>query len=128
MSLTITSLTIALLLLVQVALTFYVVAQRVSGQVLIGDGNNADLIKRMRIHANFTEVVPITLIAMAVLELQGGSNAVMISVGGMLVTGRLLHPIGMQGAKYLKLRQAGMVLTLLAMLACSVALVLRLVN
>jgi len=82
--------------LIFLALTARVVQRRVAGKVLIGDGGDAQLLERIRAHANFAEYVPITLILMAAVELAAGHGSVWLwSSGGLLIVGRIAHAIGM---------------------------------
>ena len=50
----------------------------------LGDGGNEDLRRLIRIHGNFSEYVPIILIAMAIAEM-GGASAGLIWTGGVLL-------------------------------------------
>ena len=61
----------ALLALLYLGLSGWVMAERLSGNILHGDGGDADLQKRMRSQANFVEYVPIALILIALLEARG---------------------------------------------------------
>ena len=63
--------------------------------ILIGDGGNADLIARMRSHANFAEYVPLILVQLALLEMSGPNRNILIFCGSLLFLARLLHAVGM---------------------------------
>jgi uncharacterized membrane protein YecN with MAPEG domain len=63
--------------------------------ILMGDGGNAELIVRMRSHANFVEYAPLTLIMMALLELAGANHAVLIASSAVFILARILHAVGM---------------------------------
>lgn len=116
MLLPITSSITALLILVQVVLTFRVIGARRRENILVGDGNNDHLIVRMRSHANFVEVTPITLVAFALCEIQTQQSSLLIPLGLTLIVGRILHTLGMEMKRKLILRQLGMVMTLGTML------------
>ena len=54
-------------------------------------GDNMELAEKMRRHGNFTEYVPIVLILIGVLELNGGPAIFLHSPGGALVIARVAH-------------------------------------
>ena len=62
--------------------------------ISIGDGGNRELLMRMRRHANFVENVPLALILIGLLEVQGVSSTAIHALGGTLVVGRVLHFVG----------------------------------
>jgi uncharacterized membrane protein YecN with MAPEG domain len=68
--------------------------------------------RAMRVHANFAEYVPLTLLLMFFVE-KGGSSALRIHILGIaLLAGRLLHAWGVsQVQENLRYRTLGMVLT-----------------
>lgn len=119
MLLPITSTITALLILMQVVLTFRVIGVRRSEKVLVGDGNSDRLIVRMRSHANFIEVTPITLIALGLCEYQALFTSILLPLGITLFIGRVFHALGMELKDRLILRQIGMVISLTAMLLLS---------
>lgn len=59
-----------------------------------GDGGNSELLMRMRRHANFVENVPLALILIGLLEMQGVSNYAIHGLGIALVLGRIMHWVG----------------------------------
>ncbi len=73
-------------------------AGRMRGQTgtSIGDGGNPQLLLAMRRHANFIEYVPLTLILLGLLELNGVSPVAIHCLGGGLVVFRLCHAAGIQ--------------------------------
>ena len=52
----------------------------------------------MRAHGNFTEYVPLALILMGLIELNGGPPPLLHGLGAALVVGRLLHAWGLSGS------------------------------
>ncbi|WNC69887.1 MAPEG family protein [Thalassotalea nanhaiensis] len=84
-----------ILAILYIALTFKVIGLRKKHSVGIGDGENSELAKAIRIHGNFSEYVPIALILFAAFELNGGSAQMLHLLGGLLVTARFLHAIGL---------------------------------
>ena len=103
------------------ALTFLILSLRVISvrrtlRVGLGDGNSSDLLRRIRVHGNFAEYVPLALILMTLVEWQGGPRAILHLVGIFLLLGRGIHAYGLSHEPELtKLRVIGMALTLLAL-------------
>ena len=85
----------ALLALLFLGLSGWVMAGRLQGNVLHGDGGSSALQKRIRSQANFGEYVPIALILIALLEGRGAGHGTVQGLLLALLVGRLLHPIGM---------------------------------
>lgn len=56
-----------------------------------GDGGDRELMTVMRRHANFTEYVPLALLLIAVLELNGVGAGAIHGLGLALLAGRVLH-------------------------------------
>ncbi|MCJ2135686.1 MAPEG family protein [Methylobacterium sp. J-026] len=119
----------ALLALVYLGLSGWVMASRVSGNVLFGDGGDAALLKRARSHANFSEYVPLTLILVGLLEAGGAGHGLVQGLLVALLVGRILHPIGMFAApnspRQFACRGGGILLTLAALGIAAIALLLR---
>ncbi|RFC66170.1 glutathione S-transferase [Fulvimarina endophytica] len=61
--------------------------------ILIGDGGDARLAKAMRGHANAIEMMPMTLIALALAALLGASPWLIHALGLALTIGRFLHAL-----------------------------------
>ncbi len=83
-----------LLGLISVAIAIVVGRVRGKADVSIGDGGNVDLIAAMRRHANFVEVVPLALILIGLLELNGVGKSAIHGLGASLVIARLCHAVG----------------------------------
>ena len=124
-----TALFAAILALVYAALSFWVVAGRLSGDVLHGDGGNQQLLKRIRSHGNFIEYVPLTLILIGLLEASGSSGALVTTLLVILLVARLLHPVGMlaprNSPQQFACRGGGIIATILVMSIAAVMLLLR---
>ena len=71
-----------------------VVAKRRKHLIGLGDGENEDLLKAIRIHANFTETVPYILILMILLEMMNYNLLMIHALGSLLILSRMLHFIG----------------------------------
>lgn len=90
----VTALYAVLLAAISIVLGFFVGRERLRKQVSLLDGGDPVLIEAIRRHANFTESVPLALILMLVVELNGASAAWMHGLGATLVAARLVHPLG----------------------------------
>ncbi len=107
-----TLITAGLLGLIFLALTVRVVGRRVSGKILIGDGGDAQMLERIRAHANFTEHVPLALILMGGIEYTAGHHSPFLwGAGGLLVIARIAHAIGMSRPSPNPFRAAGALIT-----------------
>jgi len=119
----------ALLALVYLGLSGWVMGSRVSDNVLFGDGGDASLLKRVRSHANFSEYVPLALILVGLLEAGGGSHGLVQGLLLALLVGRILHPIGMFAApntpRQFACRGGGILLTMATIAIAAIALLLR---
>ncbi|TXN02195.1 MULTISPECIES: MAPEG family protein [unclassified Methylobacterium] len=119
----------ALLALVYLGLSGWVMGSRVSDNVLLGDGGDASLLKRVRTHANFSEYVPLALILIALLEAGGGGHGLVQGLLIALLVGRILHPIGMFAApntpRQFACRGGGILLTMATIAIAAIALLLR---
>lgn len=119
MTLSVTIFFIALLAFIQIPMTFAVGIVRAKTGIRFLDGGNDVLTRRMRAHGNFTETVPIALLAMAATEYLGAAPAVLWTGGSMLLIGRLAHAFDMYRTGWGIGRGIGMILTFLAMLLFS---------
>src|ERR1700733_10478542 len=64
--------------------------------ISVGDGGNRELLCAMRRHANFIEWVPLALILIALLALDGAPAAAIHSLGTVLVLSRISHAVGLR--------------------------------
>lgn len=83
-----------------IALLFLVLSYRVSLarrglRISIGDGDDKDMIKRMRVQANCAEYAPIGIILLWMAEIQGMPAWLVHLSGSTLLIGRLLHAFGL---------------------------------
>ena len=84
-----------LLGLVLLALSWNVVRLRRSLRIGLGDGANPELQRAVRVHGNFLEYVPLTLILIALLEVDGLATLWLHLAGATLLVCRLLHALGL---------------------------------
>ncbi len=72
---------------------------RRDNRVSLGTGQSDDLLRRVRMHGNFAEYIPFLLIIMMLLELQGVSQWLLLTYGGLILVGRGLHAYGLWSPK-----------------------------
>ena len=85
----------ALLALIYVGLSMWVIVGRVDKSALFGDGGDGALARRIRAHANFIEYVPMAIVVIALFEAAGGGAGLVRGLMIALIVVRLMHPIGM---------------------------------
>ena len=64
--------------------------------ILYGEPQNMELAERVRTHQNFLEYVPMLLILMGIIELNGGSGTFLHVVGALLIVSRVAHRFGLK--------------------------------
>ena len=119
-------------LALMVLLSMNVARHRFFSNTTFGMGDDPVFQHAIRTHANNSENVPVTLLAIAVLVVLGYSSTWIHALGGALLVGRLLHAIGL-GIMQSKMdipppRAIGMVITWSVMLVCAVAMILAFSN
>lgn len=120
----ITALYMGLFLLLLLVLAIGVVRQRLSTNTALGDGGHPGLIKAMRSHGNAIEYVPVVMLGLAVLELNGAGSLGLHLYGSGFLIARFSHAFGMQLVNEANnFRKIGIVLTWVIMLAMGVQLV-----
>ena len=106
----------ALLALFFVFLSVRVIGWRREVRVELGHGDDSQLLRRMRVHANFAEYVPFTLLLMAMAESLTAPRPLIHLAGLLLIAGRLIHAYGLsQTPHILRYRVWGMTLTFIAL-------------
>ena len=111
----------ALLALMYVFLSLWVIRFRFGERISHGDGDNRDLRVAIRIHANFIEYVPIALLLMWFIETALFDRGFSLVLGVILVVARIMHVFGMQNPKkFMILRQLGVIASLSVLIAASV--------
>lgn len=92
---TITLLFASLHSLLLLALLVPISLHRRRHRIGLGDGGDAVLLRKIRVHANFVEHVPLALLMLALLELAGLWPPMLWACGGALLLGRVMHASGM---------------------------------
>jgi uncharacterized membrane protein YecN with MAPEG domain len=95
MTLTITALYAAILALIMVALAINVTIHRAKLRVPMGDGGNPQMLRMIRVHGNTVEYVPLGIVLMGILELNGGWHWALHAAGIALILARILQSWGM---------------------------------
>ena len=109
----------ALLGLVFFALSVRTIGLRRRLRIVLGDAGNAEMQRAMRVHANFAEYVPLSLLLIAMFESLGGARWLVHALCIALVVGRLIHASGVSRMREdFRFRVAGMSLTFVS-LACA---------
>ncbi|MFQ3251395.1 MAG: putative membrane protein YecN with MAPEG domain [Glaciecola sp.] len=120
MNLIITGLYSGLLGLVFLYLSFAVIKIRKRDLISLGDGDQEDLQKTTRAHANFSEYVPICIILLLIAELTSQADIFLHICGIALVYGRVAHAYGLitkTGASFGRI--SGMLTTFAVILSLS---------
>jgi uncharacterized membrane protein YecN with MAPEG domain len=113
----------ATLVLLIVALGAHVAFSRIRKRVAHGDGGNRDLMRAIRAHANCLEQSVPFLVCLAALDILGGSDWLVASLGLGFLGVRLIHAAGMLFRIFMA-RRVGATLSF-GLLGLSAALVLH---
>jgi uncharacterized membrane protein YecN with MAPEG domain len=126
MSISVTPIYAALVALLFVVLSFYVILYRRSKLISVGDKGDKVLLTRMRAHANCAEYAPIALFLLLLLELSGTPAWALHALGVALLAGRVMHAYGFTShPQIFLLRQAGMILTFAMIVISAVVLFIQ---
>ncbi|EKE77178.1 MAPEG family protein [Gallaecimonas xiamenensis] len=119
----VTPLYAALLAVLFLVLSIATIKGRQRNRVSLGDGGHSDLARAIRVHGNFAEYVPMTLVLMLALESLNGPSPWLHLPGLLLLAGRAVHAFGVsQQQEKLVFRVAGMMMTFLAMVLCIIGI------
>lgn len=115
----VTALYAAVLGIMFVALSVRTVRVRRRLRIGLGDAGNPQMLRAMRIHANFSEYVPLSLGLIYLAEVQGAPGWLAHALGISLVFARVAHAYGLYREKVL-FRVIGLSANLtLLLVACS---------
>lgn len=118
----VTALYAGLLTFLFLALSFRVIGVRRGQRVEIGDGGDKELLRRMRVHANFAEYTPLALVLLGLAESLKAPIWALHLAGVALLVGRIIHAYGLsQTPHIMQLRVGGMVLTFTALMVLAIA-------
>lgn len=109
-----------LLALLYVVLAVRVIGARRGARVALGDGGDAGLMRRIRVHANFAEYVPMALLLLSLAESLKTDVRLLHGLGVVLLGGRIVHAVGVsQATEWLALRVGGMAATFAVILGAA---------
>jgi hypothetical protein len=113
-----------LLIIMSVVLQARVIMRRRATRIGIGDGNDRDLARAIRVHGNFVEAAPFALAALILLALIDTRPLLMHLFGLAVLGGRIAHAIGLSQSAGVSLgRMVGMILTTTALMLAALALI-----
>ncbi|HPF73719.1 MAG TPA: MAPEG family protein [Xanthomonadaceae bacterium] len=116
----------ALSVVLVIGLALRVVQIRRSHQIGIGDNGHADLARRIRVHANALENLPLALLLLVLLDMSGVAAPWIHGFGAGLLLARLAHAGGLsRRSGYSHGRFHGTLVTWLLMLVMAAWLLLR---
>lgn len=108
----VTSFYAALLALLFIFLSVRTLLLRRRFGIALGHGDNPQMLRAMRVHANFAEYVPLALLLIFLVEQSGLPPMFVHLLAGALLVGRLLHAWGVsQPQEKLLFRVIGMAAT-----------------
>lgn len=102
----------ALLALLFVGLSIRTLRMRRQLGIAIGDAGNESMLRAMRVHSNFAEYVPLSLLLMYLVEVTGAPPLWVHGLGISVLLGRVSHAFGVsQTQENYVFRVAGMAMT-----------------
>ncbi len=114
----VTSVIASLLAAIFLRLSFAVIKLRRANKISLGSGGNDELERAIRAQGNFAEYVPLALILLACLEINGAPWWLVALPGASLIAGRLAHAKGIHELPpNFRKRVFGMVLTINTLIA-----------
>ena len=114
----------AILGLVFVSLSMRTLKLRRKLQIAIGDAANEEMLRSMRVHSNFAEYAPITLLLIFMVEVMGAPTVLIHALGLSLLVGRLAHAYGVaKSPEDYRYRITGMAMTFTALMASALSLI-----
>jgi uncharacterized membrane protein YecN with MAPEG domain len=90
----VTTIIASVLTIIFVKLSFEVIGLRRKNKVGLGSGGHEDLERAIRAQGNFSEYVPLGILLIACLELNGAPWWLISIAGITLIIGRLIHAVG----------------------------------
>ncbi len=126
MNLNITPFYAAALALLFIFLSIKTIKTRRAHKISIGDGGEKILLRASRVHANFAEYVPFTIILIGILEIQSYSLWMIHGLSIALIIARISHAYGLsQANENFKFRIFGTATTLNIMATCATLILFK---
>jgi len=121
----ITPLYASVLAILFVALSVRTLRMRHGLKIAVGDAGNQALLRAIRVHSNFAEYVPLSLLLISFVEMSGASALLVHFLGLCLLVGRAVHAYGVsQLNENYAFRVAGMAMTFTTLMGASGYLIL----
>ena len=111
-------------------LLFFALSLRTLGlrrklRIAIGDAGDPKMLRAMRVHSNFAEYAPLTLLLIFMLESEGAHYALVHALCICLLLGRLSHAYGVSKiSEDYRYRVFGMAMTFTALVGSAACLLL----
>lgn len=119
----------ALFALLFVVLSVRTLRLRRSLRIAIGDSGDERMIRAMRVHSNFAEYVPFSLLLIFLVEMQGADAILVHALCLALLAGRLSHAYGVSRMREnFRFRVFGMSMTFTTLLVSAVYLLVAFVR
>lgn len=116
----------ALLAILYVVLAVRTIGLRRKLKIGVGDKDHPEMLRAMRVHANFAEYVPLTLILILLVESLKVNTLLVHALGAALLAGRCIHAYGMsQVNENFLFRVTGMAMTLSVILISAATLLFK---
>jgi uncharacterized membrane protein YecN with MAPEG domain len=110
----------ALLALLFVVLSVRTLLMRRRLEIAIGDAGNQAMLRATRVHANFAEYVPLSLLLIYFVEATGATPLFVHALGAGVLAGRVAHAVGVSRvAENYAFRVTGMALTLTVLIVAA---------
>ena len=121
----ITPLYASVLAILFVALSVRTLRMRHRLKIAVGDAGNQALLRAIRVHSNFAEYVPLSLLLISFVEMSAASALLVHFLGLCLLVGRAVHAYGVsQLNETYAFRVAGMAMTFTTLMGASGYLIL----
>ena len=115
----------ALFALFFVVLSLRIVRLRRGLRIALGNKGNETMLRAIRVHSNFAEYVPFSLLLIFLVEAQGAYPLLVHGLCLCLLAGRLSHAFGMsQSSENFRYRVFGMAMTFTTLITSAVYLLL----
>ncbi len=116
----------AILALIFIGLSVRTLRLRRQLNIVVGDRNDQQMLRSMRVHANFAEYVPLSLLLIYMFEAGNGMTNVVHALCLALIVGRLLHAYGVSRIEEdYRFRVFGMALTFTALSGAALGLLMN---
>jgi uncharacterized protein len=114
----------AVLTFIYIFLSSRVIQSRIVNRIGLGTGGHRGLERRMRIHANFAEYVPLALLLLVFMEMQDSSAWLLHLLCVALVLARIGHAIALWDEKEIApLRIASVMTTFIVLAVAALSLI-----